>query len=139
MAYRIVGALSLVFGIVLVTCALQAHRLSREIADPALITKWTSATRADFLVRSDIAEVALGLCGVATIVGGLAMFLRRGWAMPCLLVGSLFPIVYAPLTRVFAPSQYRMDGPDLPDLFFGCFVAMLAALAFAVRRRRVNA
>jgi hypothetical protein len=138
MAYRIVGVLSFVFGVVVIMCAIQAHRLSREMADPAVITSWASASRADFLVRGDIAEVSLALCGVATIVGGLAMSLRRGWGMICLMGGSAFPIVYAPLTRLLAPTQYRMGGPDLPDFFFGCVVAMLAALAFAVRSRKVD-
>jgi hypothetical protein len=139
MAYRFVGVLSLMFGLVVILCAIQQHRLSQEMADPAIFRSWTGAARGAFLVKGDITGVSLGLCGVGTIAGAFGMIFRRRWGMASLLVAAAFPILYAPLTRVLAPAQYRMDRPALPDLFFGCVVAVLAAWAFAVRPRKVDA
>jgi hypothetical protein len=135
-AYRVVGVLCLAFGIVVLIFAVRNLQLAREMADPLMAPNWHfTVTRQEFLVRSRIGDCAFGLCGVVTISGGVLLIGRYPSGIAFLLSGAALILLFAPITRLVAAPAYRLDGPDLPDLFVGSVVGLLAALAFAVRFR----
>lgn len=136
MPQRFIGVLAILLGLGLAAWAGSGLDFSGEVSaamEASGTIQHMPVSPDVYSWRAKILAAVLAIVGALCIVGGVALIMRKGWAIGVLAVAAVLPLLFPIASRIAAPPDFQFQGPTLPDILVFSLVGLVAAMAFMFR------